>query len=60
MKSMLNKGTLAATLAATTALTGMVQAQDAKTIQIATHYNETQMGPLLECFGAYEAENPGI
>ena len=32
----------------------------AKTIQIATHYNEAQMGPLLECFAAYEASNPGI
>jgi multiple sugar transport system substrate-binding protein len=60
MSMIFTKGTLAATLAASTALTGVAMAQDAKTIQIATHYNETQMGPLLECFAAYEAANPGI
>lgn len=60
MSSMFIKRTLATALTTSTALAGIAQAQDAKTIQIATHYNETQMGPLLECFSAYEAENPGI
>jgi len=60
MQTMLIKRTLAAALAASTALAGIAAAQDAKTIQIATHYNEAQMAPLLECFAAYEAENPGI
>lgn len=53
----LNAAALGATLAATTALGTMVSAQ---TIQIATHYNEEQMTPLLACFDAYEAANPGI
>jgi multiple sugar transport system substrate-binding protein len=35
-------------------------AQDARTIQVATHYTEEQAGPLLECFAAYEAEHPGV
>jgi multiple sugar transport system substrate-binding protein len=48
---------LGATLAATTALGTLVSAQ---TIQIATHYNEEQMAPLLACFDAYEAANPGV
>ena len=52
--------TVAAALAATTALTGPAFAQEARTIQIATHYNEEQMGPLLACFDAYEAANPGF
>jgi multiple sugar transport system substrate-binding protein len=45
----------AATLAATGAL-----AQEARTIQVATHYTEEQAAPLLACFDAYEAEHPGI
>ncbi|WP_226783086.1 ABC transporter substrate-binding protein [Oceaniglobus trochenteri] len=48
-------GVLGAGLLATPAL-----AQDSKTITIATHYNQDQMAPLLECFDAYEAQNPGI
>jgi multiple sugar transport system substrate-binding protein len=35
-------------------------AQEAKTIQVATHYTEEQAAPLLACFDAYEAEHPGI
>lgn len=35
-------------------------AQEAKTIQVATHYTEEQAGPLLACFDAYEAEHPGV
>lgn len=51
---------LAAALVASTALAGAAFAQDTKTIQIATHYNEQQMAPLNECFRAYEASHPGI
>lgn len=60
MKTTDAKSTLAIALAASTALAGTAYAQDTKTIEIATHYNEAQMAPLLECFAAYEAENPGI
>lgn len=35
-------------------------AQEAKTIQVATHYTEEQAAPLLACFDAYEAEHPGV
>lgn len=35
-------------------------AQEAKTIQVATHYTEEQAGPLLACFDEYEAANPGV
>ena len=56
----LRHGTVAAALVATTALGTVVAAQEAKTIQIATHYNEEQMAPLLACFDAYEASHPGI
>jgi multiple sugar transport system substrate-binding protein len=35
-------------------------AQEAKTIQVATHYTDEQAAPLLACFDAYEAEHPGI
>lgn len=42
-------------LAATGAL-----AQEAKTIQVATHYNGEQAAPLIACFDAYEAEHPGV
>ncbi|UPH72233.1 sugar ABC transporter substrate-binding protein [Abyssibius alkaniclasticus] len=59
MTKTFTKASLAALLASSTALSA-VSAQEAKTIQIATHYNEAQMGPLLECFAAYEASNPGI
>ena len=49
----------AATMAA--AMTGgTAGAQEARTIQVATHYSEEQAEPLLECFRAYEAENPGV
>ena len=47
-------------LAATTALTAPALAQDSKTITVSTHYNQEQMGPILACFEAYEAANPGI
>ncbi len=53
-------GTLAALLAMSTALTAPAFAQDAKTITIATHYNDDQMKPLTECFRAYEGSHPGI
>ena len=45
------------TAALTLAAPGL--AQDT-TIQIATHYNQEQMAPLLECFDEYEAQNPGV
>jgi multiple sugar transport system substrate-binding protein len=35
-------------------------AQEARTIQVATHYTEEQAAPLLACFDAYEAANPGV
>ena len=54
------KGSIVAVLAATTALTGAAWAQDAKTITIATHYNDEQMAPLTECFRAYETTHPDI
>ena len=54
------KSSIVAFLAATTALTGAAWAQDAKTITIATHYNDEQMAPLTECFRAYEAINPDV
>ena len=60
MSIILRNGTVAAVLMATTALGTVVAAQEAKTIQIATHYNEEQMAPLLACFDAYEASHPGI
>ena len=60
MSIILRHGTVAAALVATTALGTVVAAQEAKTIQIATHYNEEQMAPLLACFDAYEASHPGI
>lgn len=60
MKTIFSKGTLAAALATSTAFGGIATAQDAKTFTIATHYNEDQMGPLLGCFTAYEAEHPGL
>ena len=52
--------TLGVALAASTALTPVAFAQDAKTIKVATHYNEEQMAPLTECFRAYETSHPGI
>lgn len=48
---------LAAALMASTAICSAAAAQ---TITVATHYNEEQMAPLLACFDAYEAANPGI
>lgn len=54
------KGSIFAALAATTALTGAAWAQEAKTITIATHYNDEQMAPLTECFRAYETTHPDI
>ncbi|MEZ5776907.1 MAG: extracellular solute-binding protein [Paracoccaceae bacterium] len=54
------KRTMAAVLMATTALGAGASAQEAKTIQVATHYNEEQMVPLLACFDAYEESHPGI
>ena len=36
------------------------QAQDAKTITVATHYGADQAAPLLACFDRYEEANPGI
>ena len=54
------KGSIFAALAATTALPGAAWAQDAKTITIATHYNDEQMAPLTECFRAYETTHPDI
>lgn len=41
------------------ALAGPAAAQET-TIQISTHYNQDQLAPLLACFEAYEAENPGV
>ena len=38
----------------------LARAQDARTIQVATHYSEEQAAPLLACFDAYEAEHPGV
>jgi multiple sugar transport system substrate-binding protein len=49
----------AAALAAALAASG-APAQEARTIQVATHYTEEQAAPLLACFDAYEAENPGV
>ena len=60
MSIILRNGTVAAALVATTALATIAAAQDARTIQIATHYNEEQMAPLLACFDAFEATHPGI
>ncbi len=37
-----------------------LSAQEARTIQVSTHYTEEQAGPLLACFDAFEAENPGV
>lgn len=51
---------MTAAVAATALLSGAAAAQEARTIQIATHYNEAQMAPLLACFDQYEAENPGL
>lgn len=39
---------------------GAGAAQEARTIQVATHYTDEQVAPLLACFDAYEAENPGV
>lgn len=41
-------------------LASAAAAQEARTIQVATHYTEEQAAPLLACFDAYEAENPGV
>ncbi|HVG47758.1 MAG TPA: sugar ABC transporter substrate-binding protein [Rubellimicrobium sp.] len=41
-------------------LASAAAAQEAKTIQVATHYTEEQAAPLLACFDAYEAEHPGV
>ncbi len=60
MSIILRNSTVAAALLATTTLGGGVLAQEVKTIQIATHYNEEQMAPLLACFDAFEATHPGI
>ncbi len=54
------KSSIFAALATTTALAGAAWAQDAKTITIATHYNDEQMAPLTECFRAYEAAHSDI
>ncbi len=51
---------LAAALVSTAALAGAASAQGTRTIQIATHYNQEQMAPLLACFDQYEQDNPGI
>jgi multiple sugar transport system substrate-binding protein len=37
-----------------------LSAQEARTIQVSTHYTEEQAAPLLACFDAFEAENPGV
>jgi multiple sugar transport system substrate-binding protein len=50
---------LAAALAPA-ALGTVAAAQEATTIQVATHYTEEQLAPVLACFDAYEAENPGV
>jgi multiple sugar transport system substrate-binding protein len=39
---------------------GAALAQEARTITVATHYSEDQIAPVLACFDAYEAENPGL
>ncbi|WP_210530134.1 ABC transporter substrate-binding protein [Rubellimicrobium arenae] len=44
----------------TALLAGALSAQEARTIQVATHYTQEQAAPLLACFEAYEAEHPGI
>ena len=41
-------------------LASAAAAQEARTIQVATHYTEEQAAPLLACFDAYEAEHPGV
>lgn len=60
MSILAKSGQLAALLAMSTALTAPALAQDAKTITIATHYNDEQMAPLTECFRAYEGAHPDI
>jgi multiple sugar transport system substrate-binding protein len=47
-------------LAATSALASGALAQEAVTLQVATHYSDEQVAPLIECFRAFEAENPGV
>lgn len=57
------KATLKGTSLSVTTLTmlaGPVMAQDAVTIQVATHYTPEQASAVLACFDLYEAENPGI
>lgn len=53
------KGT-SLSVATLTMLAGPVLAQDAVTIQVATHYTPEQAAAVLACFDQYEAENPGI
>lgn len=48
-------GILASSALATGAL-----AQGAVTLQVATHYSDEQVAPLIECFRAFEAESPGV
>ena len=52
--------TLATAAAAAAGLTGTQASAQETTIQIATHYNQDQMAPLLACFEEYEAQNPGV
>jgi multiple sugar transport system substrate-binding protein len=56
--SLVGRGSVSAL--ALVAMSGIAIAQDAKTIQIATHYTPAQAAPILECFATYEAEHPGI
>ena len=51
---------IATTLPIAALAAGGALAQEARTIQVATHYTDEQAAPLLECFAAYEAEHPGI
>ncbi|MBP1807071.1 ABC transporter substrate-binding protein [Rubellimicrobium aerolatum] len=39
---------------------GAGAAQEARTIQVATHYTPEQAAPLEACFDAFEAANPGV
>jgi len=51
---------LASTVAAAIVLPATALAQDVRTIDVAMHYSQDQVAPLLACFDRYEAANPGV
>lgn len=55
---MIGKAALAAILLAASARAG--QAQQIRSLTIATHYTDEQMQPLSACFREYERENPSL